>query len=232
MSGNPVAAIPVLSGVESEGFRSLSEEELRLFYTYVPGVPSVGLVMASFIQFLITVGGQRPSQVLRVPWKDYDLENNYFKIVDKKGRGSKPRVHFVPLSDRAKSILLEVRPLTGLYDWPFSYTGLAPISIQSLKNVSRRFLSSEWGEGMEPFTVRDLRRTSKQVMTRAKIPRELRNLLQNHGQTGIDSKHYDNDPLAHLPAKQDAMAKYDRALTRILIGGSDSNIIAGVFNKT
>lgn len=225
LDNNPVSAIPALSGVDSVGARSLDELELRQFYLHVADVVSVGPIMAALIQFLIATGGQRPSQVLRVPWTDYDFVNNYFKIIDKKGRGSEPRVHVVPLSARAKAILLELKTTTGDHEWPFSITGKAPISIQSLKNIARRFLLSEHGQGMEHFTVRDLRRTCKQVMTRAKIPREQRNLLQNHGQTGVDAKHYDNDPLAHLPAKKEAMGRYDRALENVLSGAATGNVI-------
>ena len=225
LTGNPVAAIPVLSGVEFEGVRSLSEEELRQFYDNLPDVPSVGPVMAFLVRFLIATAGQRPSQVLRVPWSDYDLENGFFKIIDKKGRGSKPRVHLVPLTDRANKILQEVRPFTGGYEWPFSHAGKCPISIQSLKNVTRRFLGSIHGNGIHSFTIRDLRRTCKQLMTRAKMPREQRNLLQNHGFSGVDSKHYDNDPTAHLPAKQEAIQRYERALNNVLSGKGGGNVI-------
>lgn len=225
LSNNPVAAIPVLAGVESEGSRSLSESELRQFYCHVADAPAVGHTMALFIQFLIATGGQRPSQVLRVPWSDYDLVNNHFKVVDRKGRGSKPRDHLVPLTERAKAILLELQPITGGFEWPFSINGKAPISIQSIKNVARRFLLSEHGQGIGHFTVRDLRRTCKQVMTRAKIPREQRNLLQNHGQTGVDMKHYDNDPQAHLPEKEEAMNRYERALAVALSGSKVGKVI-------
>ena len=55
-------------------------------------------------------------------------------------------------------------------------------------------------------------------MTRAGIRRDLRNLLQNHGQTGVDAKHYANDPEAHLPEKRQAMLAYDAALARVLAG--------------
>ena len=225
LDSNPVSAIPALSGVDNAGARSLDDSELRQLYLHVADVVSVGPIMAALIQFLIATGGQRPSQVLRVPWTDYDFVNDYFKIIDKKGRGSEPRVHVVPLSARAKGILLELKTTTGGHKWPFSITGKAPISIQSLKNIARRFLSGEYGQDVEYFTVRDLRRTCKQVMTRAKISREQRNLLQNHGQTGVDAKHYDNDPLAHLSAKEETMGRYERALENVLSGSTTGNVI-------
>jgi integrase len=222
---NPVAAIPVLAGVESAGERSLSEVELKLLYLNLSETKGVGVLMSCFIRYLIAIGGQRPSQVLRAKWSDYNLEQGYFKTVDRKGRGSKDRIHLVPLSQRAIGILEQVRPLTGGYQWPFSHNGKQPISIQSLKNAARRFLVSDSARGMEPFTIRDLRRTCKHVMIRNKTSREQRNLLQNHGQTGVDSKHYDNDPHAHLPAKKETMAKYERALKRIFEDYHDKKVV-------
>lgn len=224
LKSNPVTPIPVLKNVDTVGTRSLKPQELSLFYHQVEQTPSVGIVMATLMRFLIATVGQRPSQVLRVRWSDYNLEQRYFKIIDLKGRGSQERVHLVPLTDRAISLLEYIRPVTGEYQWPFSYTGEAPISIQSLKNVSQRFIAHQ--QDFERFTVRDLRRSCKQVMTEAKIPREHRNLLQNHGMTGVDIKHYDNDPTAHLTLKTEAMQRYDRALATILGEHPKNNVVA------
>jgi len=223
LTTNPVGPVPVLKNAESVGTRSLNAHELNLFYRDVESTPSVGVVMYTFMRFLVATAGQRPSQVLRVPWADYDLENRYFKVIDLKGRGTQERVHLVPLSDRAVELLESLRPLTGDFEWPFTYTGDVPISIESLKNVTKRFLANQ--EGFEHFTVRDIRRTCKQIMTQANIPREHRNMLQNHGATGVDAKHYDNDPMLHLSLKKDVMARYDRSLGVILGEPQENKVV-------
>jgi integrase len=228
---NPVAAVPVLTGVEGVGTRALDDHELRTFYHNVEKVPAVGFLSSRFVQFLIATAGQRPLQVLRVPWTEYNLTEGYFMIQDLKGKSGRARPHAVPLTPRAIAILREVQTVTGGFTWPFSYLGEAPLSVFTLKNMSQRFLQSDLrfidgnpDKSVQPFTIRDLRRSLSQMMTRAKIPRETRNLLQNHGATGVDARHYDNDPVAFLAEKRDAMARYERALSRA-IDGKDAVVV-------
>jgi len=223
LGGNPVAAIPPLSGVEREGTRYLGEADLRRFYNDLHHAPSTHVLMVALFRFLIALGGQRPEQVLAVAWEGYDLKARTIRIIDRKGRAARPRVHLVPLTDRALEqleIARAINPPDGVHakPYPFIARGRKPVSTESLKNVIKRFRECEHGKDVPHFSPRDLRRTAKQVMTRAGIRRDLRNLLQNHGQTGVDAKHYANDPEAHLPEKRQAMLAYDAALARVLAG--------------
>lgn len=218
LKSNPVAAIPVLRHAEKVGERSLADEELRQLLENLHRVDNVSESMANFIRFIVHLGGQRPQQVLRAPWTDYDFEQRTLLIRDMKGKrkDATGRAHLVPLSDEALAILHCIESTTGDYSWPFTTSGKVPIAIGSLKNVIKRFLESDYGEGIPHFTTRDLRRTCKQLMTRAGIRRDLKNLLQNHGQTGVDVTHYANDPSAFLPEKREAMGLYSAALARVL----------------
>lgn len=220
---NPVAATAPLDGVERVGTRYLNADELRAFYNELHRTPTTHRVMVAFLKFLIALGGQRPQQVLQVPWTDYDFENRTIRIIDRKGRAALPRVHLVPLTGRALELLeiaREVNPPDGdkPRTHPWTARGSEPISIQSLKNVIARFRKTEAGSDVTHFTPRDLRRTAKNVMTQAGVRRDLRNLLQNHGQTGVDVRHYANDPTAHLPEKRQAMIAFEAALARVLAG--------------
>jgi len=219
---NPVSLIPMLREAEKVGERTLNNDELVHFYKHIHLVENVSEQMADFVRFLIQIAGQRPLQVLRVPWKDYDLTQGTMVIQDTKGRGGSllVRRHIVPLSPGAILILKKQKQFTGTYNWPFTSKGKTHYSIDSVKNVFRRFLASDYavldGERMDTFTARDIRRTAKNIMIRAKIPREQRNLLHNHAQTGVDATHYGNDPWAYLPEKITAMQLYTEALDLIL----------------
>tara|TARA_R110000868_G_scaffold7268_3_gene39736 strand:+ start:16037 stop:16222 length:186 start_codon:yes stop_codon:yes gene_type:complete len=57
-------------------------------------------------------------------------------------------------------------------------------------------------------------------MQRAGVEPHLRDLLQDHGQTGVTNKHYANNPDAALPDKWRAINAYTQALDKI-IGPSD-----------
>lgn len=223
LTANPVATIPPLSGVEREGTRYLGDADLRRFYNDLHHAPKTHVVIVALFRFLIAIGGQRPEQVLAAGWDAYDLKARTIRIIDRKGRDARPRAHLVPLSDRALEQLDIVRAINcpdgeDAKAYPFVARGNKPVSTESLKNVIKRFRESEHGADIPHFSSRDLRRTAKQIMTRAGIRRDLRNLLQNHGQTGVDAKHYANDPAAHLPEKRQAMVAYNAALTRVLAG--------------
>lgn len=222
LESNPVAAIPVLRHAEGVGERALSDAELSQLYHNLGKVENISERMADFIRFLIVVGGQRPQQILRAPWSAYDLEQKTMLIRDLKGKRKDAvgKAHLIPLPNRAIAILEGLVDQTGEYQWPFSTHGKVPFSLGSLKNVIKRFLDSPYskinGEPIPHFTARDLRRTSKQIMVRAGIRRDLRNLLQGHAQTGVDVVNYGNDPAAYLPEKSKAMMLYTQALNRIL----------------
>jgi integrase len=182
---NPADALPRHPEVERARERALSAEELRTFYNGIDHVDSVGVMIATFLRFCIATGGQRPEQILRVPWKDYDLDNRTFRIEDRKGRAG-VRIHLVPLTDRALGLLEQVRPISGGYEWPFSFNGTAPLHPDSLKTAVSRFLVSDQalvrGEPMQTFHPRDFRRSCKQLMLRANLAPHLADLLQNHAQ--------------------------------------------------
>ncbi len=213
---NPVTPVPPLAGVERPGERALSDQELLALYEGIHQVPSVGPIVGAFLRFMVATAGQRPLQLLAARWEDYEPETRTVRIIDRKGRGGRPRVHLVPLTDRALEILETVRPFTYGFAWPFSSSGHGPLNISSLKVAITRLRSNPAGAGLEHFTPRDVRRTAKQLMTRAGVRRDLRNLLQNHGQTGVDASHYDNDPTAHLAEKRQAMMAYEAALASVL----------------
>ncbi|WP_139309770.1 tyrosine-type recombinase/integrase [Teredinibacter haidensis] len=219
---NPVTPIPIFRHAEKPRERALSDKELRQLYQKLHLANSVSLQMANFVRFLIIIGGQRPQQVLRAPWSDYDLEQKTLLIRDLKGkrRDTKGTAHLIPLPAEAVELLNSLAPITGKYEWPFTTYGRVPFSLGALKNVFKRFLDSEFAivddKPILHFTAKDIRRTCKQVMTRAGIRRDLRNLLQNHGQTGVDVTNYANDPAAFLPEKSEAMSQYSEALKDVL----------------
>lgn len=223
---NPADALPRHPEVETARERALRAEEIRAFYLGIDQVNNVGIVLATFLRFCIATGGQRPEQILRVPWKDYDFDNRTFRIEDRKGRAG-VRVHLVPLTNRALDLLETLRPVSGTYDWPFSFNGKSHLHPDSAKTAVARFLASERarvaGQPIPAFHPRDIRRSCKQLMLRANLAPHLADLLQNHAQGGLVGKHYANDPTAKLPAKWEAMSAFEDLLGGILTGTDQSN---------
>ena len=229
---NPVAATKKNTSAAQVCDRVLSPEEVKQLWERIGETHCVGFILGRFIRFMLATGGQRPLQLLRARWSDYDFARNCVTLRDAKGNGG-VKVHVVPLSQRALSIIEEVKAYTEDYPWPFC-TGVAsrkaetkgelvPIDINSLKNAFTRYnqlLIDEAKETGRPepewFTARDIRRSVKNLLVDAGVSREQRNLLQSHGQTGVDVKHYDRHE--HLPEKRESIRRYDALLGRILRG--------------
>ena len=217
---NPVAMVPKQGQHEKARDRYLDHMEVWQLWHELPNVDRVGVLIITAIQFLLATAGQRPKQLLRATWKDYDLNKQQVTLIDPKGKGA-PRKHVVPLTKRALGLLNSVKPITGEYQWPFSTRGKSPLYVDSLSTaISRycRYMEQKAVEqGKEPplsFSPRDLRRTCKNLLIDAGVNRENRNLLQSHAQTGVDIEHYDRSD--HMVEKCKAISKYDRLLGKIL----------------
>ncbi|MBF0266228.1 MAG: hypothetical protein HQL46_13265 [Gammaproteobacteria bacterium] len=213
---NPVVNIPKQTQFENTQDRSLSIEEVKHFLKHIDKTKGVSVIAARAIKFLFYIGGQRPLQVLRESWDSYDYRRKTLLITDTKGRGSK-REYLTPLTVRAFAILDSLPTQDKSY--PFSSDGKTSIRVETLLKAVQKYCKQY---KVEKFTLRDIRRTCKNLMIDAGVNRETRNLIQNHGLTGVDFKHYDKHD--HLPEKVVGMAKYDRFL-ETLLSDNISNVV-------
>ncbi|MDT4856889.1 hypothetical protein FQZ97_912920 [compost metagenome] len=205
--------------------RALSDAELRQFWETIESTEGVGPVMALLFKLVIATGGQRIFNVCQTIWADYDLEAGTVRLIHRKGRrdagaATSDRPHLVPLSPRAVEILERVKAINGCHLWPWTTTGRQHIVVSSPRHAVADWLKSEHavieGKRIPVFSPRDLRRTCAQLMQKFGVSNDLSDLLQAHGQTGIVSKHYRNNPEAALPEKRRAIELFDQALGRVL----------------
>lgn len=235
LESNPAAVVAV-EKVSAPVERALSDAELRQFWTTIESTEGVGPVMALLFKFVIATGGQRIFNVCQTTWDDYDLEAGTVRLVHRKGRkdagaGASERPHLVPLSPRAVEILERVRAINGCHPWPWTTTGKQHIVVSSPRHAVADWLASDHsvidGKQIPGFSPRDLRRTCAQLMQKHSVSDSLSDLLQAHGQTGVVSKHYRNNPDAALPEKRRAIELFDRALAIVLgeAGGQADNVV-------
>lgn len=217
---NPADPVTV-PNTSKPGERALTDKELRQFWHTITKVDSVGAIMARVFHFAFATAGQRPLQFIREPWTSYNFQKKYLKIIDSKGRGSKKRAHFVPLSRRALQVLEQVRALQppgAVYPW--SVAGQKPIHASSLSHAVSEWLATDHakmnGQPIPKFSPRDIRRTCTQFMQRNGIKDFDSDALQSHGQTGVVVTHYRNNPEAKLPQMRPTMEAFDAALSRLL----------------
>ena len=207
---NPVTNIPTQRKFEHVNERVLTHDEVKHLWNHIHDVDGISDNTAYLIQFLLAIGGQRPQQVVRSGWDKFDYRLRTILINDTKGRGG-ARDYLTPLTQRALDILDEL--VTQDLTYPFTSTGKVPVRVETLHKWIEKYCKEF---EVEKFTPRDIRRTCKNLMIDAGVSREARNLIQNHGLTGIDFKHYDKRD--HLPEKLEGMRKYDNLLEKIITG--------------
>ena len=218
---NPAAMVKV-EKVSAPVERALSDAELKQFWGTVEGTEGIGPVMALLFKFVIATGGQRIKNIIETTWADYDLEAGTVLLAHRKGRGGQTmsRPHLVPLTERAVELMRRVQEINGDHLWPWTTHGKQPFVITSPTHAVADWLDSAHaifeGQKVPTFSPRDLRRTCTQLMQKHGVDDRLSDLLQAHGQTGVVSKHYRNNPEAALPEKRRAIELFDRALAKAL----------------
>jgi integrase len=108
------------------------------------------------------------------------------------GRTKNGREHHVPLSDAAIALVRDLPNIQSEEGWVFTLNGDVPVS--NLARCKRRLdqtMLYELRKGdphaeLEPWRLHDLRHTLKTWMQQARIPKDVRNAVQNHFDGDMD----------------------------------------------
>jgi integrase len=164
------------------------------------------------------LGGQRPTQLLRLKPVDVDLSAGTVTLYDGKGARSRPRRHVLPLTKDA-AVILKPRLQTLQKDEPLfstdQVTSLGPGTISNLvTEISSEMVKAK--EAREAFQLRDIRRTCETMMAAMKVSSDVRAELQSHGLGGVQKRHYDRHEYAL--EKRQALEKWGRQLAKLKAG--------------
>jgi len=135
--------------------------------------------------------GQRRDEVREAPRLEFDLAARMWKIPPTRTKNG--REHHVPLSDSAMMILNELPKIKSNAGWLFTIGGDVPVSnlarrkrrLDAAMLVELRKIDPEISE-LVPWRLHDLRHTLKTWMQRARIPKDVRNAVQNHYDGDMD----------------------------------------------
>jgi integrase len=220
---NPVAVVPRQKNFEIPGERVLSDRELSdlwyAFSDYRDMANRPVFIMNSFIRFVIAVGGQRILELLRIEWGHIDEERQ--AVVIPKENSKTARVHAVPLSTYAVSILAELKNVTGEGKYIFQGQGLGSnadkdqhLRSDSVSRAIARYRKRH--ADVESFNLQDIRRTVKTVLGAQGVDKQTRDRLQNHAFLDVSSVHYDR--YDYFAEKILAINAWDDYLDTILAG--------------
>jgi len=214
LTGNPALAtkaIPI--GVRE---RNLSETELRAVLPAIGALPDS--VHKDALMVALLLGGQRPTQLLRLRVDEVDLQAGSILLRDPKGKRSTPRLHALPLSGEALRIVkrLHKRSLDLGAPWIFTATGTHQLGIEevskSIAGISEKLLSAKTIDSA--FTLGDMRRTCETQLAALGVSKDVRAQLLSHGLSGVQQRHYDKHE--YMPEKKKALVAWTKKMTALM----------------
>ena len=204
---NPVAALKPdrLVGKKVIRKRTLSDEELRALWqaTLAIDYPFGPLVR------LLTLTGQRRSDVSGARWQEFDLGKKLWTIPAERYKTDSP--HVVPLCDDAVAILEDL-PRFNRGDHVFSTTfGVRPAAGFSRNKARLDKLLA--GKMAGPWVLHDIRRTMRTGLSALPVDDTVRELCIGHQQPGL---HQVYDQYAYVDEKRRALQLWAARLRAIV----------------
>jgi integrase len=133
------------------------------------------------------LGGQRPTQLLRVTARHVDLAAKTITLLDPKGRNrhANPRRHLLPIHDDLLTVInRRVEQAEGIASPLFSTSGRVPLRKETVAALVEEIEATmKVGGELErgAFSMRDLRRTAETQMAALGISSDVRAQIQSHG---------------------------------------------------
>ncbi|MFJ7316686.1 tyrosine-type recombinase/integrase [Pseudomonas sp. NPDC098747] len=231
---NPARDVPTIEGANRANTWALTKDELKSIVLAVERLPDRRRAIAKAMLYL---AGQRVEMLCRVTWPDFYNDGEHsdvLRLLDLKGgRGTPPREHLLPITNRLAEIL---SPLLALKDLgrapgPFYLRGtvcIAPGTALDIFTVLGDQLSEQ---GLtRRFTWRTLRATIETHLAALGVNQERRAWLLSHGRSGVQAKHYDR--WNYLPEKRADLDRWARYLDELAGNPSADNVVTGIFAKT
>ena len=212
---NPVEAVPAVAVNESD--RILTTAELKAYLSHLgDALPDKALRLA------LLAGGQRIAQLLRARTTDYDPDTKTLRLLDPKGKRTKPREHLLPMAPKAAALVagLVERAKEQKTPWLFASHGE---TLMATETPGKRAVEICAAMESEPFNVRDIRRTCETMLAGMGISRDTRAQLLSHGISGVQAKHYDRHDYAN--EKRAALVAWEARLDEIAFGRKSAKVV-------
>lgn len=238
LDANPAAGIEK-PGIEVSRDRVLTDDEIRKLWRLLSHFPTTPEKQApgrkratspkddpfcpvsptlAAVQKVRLITAQRGGEVVRMRWKDLDLDAGWWTIPREHSKNGQP--HRVPLTDDAIAIIEAQQPD------PDEREGDVFTSRQGARVVARlpkAGAACARALGFE-FRSHDLRRTAATRMAAAGIPRESISAVLNHVQGGpVATRTYDR--YDRDAEKRVALETWSRELARILAAKPGTNVV-------
>lgn len=231
LTANPAALVSAkkLSAFNRPRERVLNEAEMHAFLAAMDNQSGTA---RDAVLLSLYLGGQRSAQLVRLKPGDVDLTALEITLYDGKGSRQNPRVHKLPLTDRAAEIVQ--RLMDANKEKPFLITiasrgknadGKVPIRTETMAAVVADVAAAMVADktAREPFEHRDIRRTCETMLARMGVSKDVRAHILSHGLGGVQARHYDMHDYAD--EKRRALESWDAELQRIKSGKTADKVV-------
>jgi integrase len=211
---NPAAKIVHLAE-PGERDRYLSHAEIQKLWV---AADAIGWPGGQILKLLLLTG-QRLNEVAQCRWSEWDLPNKIWHLPAARAKNS--RAHDIHLSDLAMEIIQEL-PRVDHSEWVFTLDGRLPCNTDHLRERAHRLM----GEGIEPWQLRDIRRTSTTLLAELGVAPHVADKVLNHVGSGqIRGVAAIYNRFTYLPERKQALEALGRKVEQLIGRGSD-NVVA------
>lgn len=219
LSMNPVLGVKAIEGADRAETWSLNKDELKAVLLAIEGLPERHRAIAKAMLYL---AGQRVEMLCRVTWADlYDdgVHGAVMQLTDYKGgRGTPPRAHLLPMTERLGEVMSPLLALKGSgAPGPFSLRNDVAITSGTAQKIFSALGDALSAEGKtRRFTWLNMRVTVESHLASLGVNQERRAWLLSHGRSGVQKKHYDR--YNYLPEKRQDLERWARYLDQLASG--------------
>jgi integrase len=201
---NPVAALPTFSALSKPGERVLSHSELK---DLLNKLTIINTMAAKTMLTAIYLGGQRPTQLVRVTAADVDIERGIITLRDGKGKRAHPRLHALPMGTQVRRIIQELLLVNA---------DAASLFSSDCKTIPHSTTLSKLVHGISlgAYRLGDIRRTCETELAALGVSKDLRAQILSHELGGIQAKHYDRHH--YLDEKTNALRLWNDFLLKLI----------------
>jgi integrase len=224
IESNPWVGTVRPGGDERARQRKLTETEIRAFWKALDSSKMKAATHVRIALKLILTTGQRPGEVAGARWDEIDGATWTIPAT----RAKNGREHKVPLSDLARELIEQLRPLAHGRPHLFPSAHVRQKREQPMLELAlSRALRNNRTEddrifGLDWFTPHDLRRTAASMMTALGTPRLHVSKVLNHTDRDVTGRVYDTHDYG--PEKQVALQTWADHL-RAIIGEKASKVV-------
>jgi integrase len=198
----PVQLLYRPGGKEKARERVLTDEELQAFLKDPQKCTRFERLTHVILMLLLTA--QRRGELALASWSEIDFKARTWTIPDANAKGG--RGHVVPLTDWAIKELRVLKVRAGRSKWVLPANGGEHhIDPKQLTRSVAKCLGRFKAEGIEAFTLHDLRRTVRTGLARLKVEPHIAERVLNHAQEMIAGTY---DRHAYMDEKRAALEKW------------------------